>query len=127
MIVADTHAWVWWAGAQHLLSKPARRALESETVGVSVISCWEVALLVRKGRLQLDRDVSIWIDQALALPAVRLLDLTPEIAIASTEMADWSNEDPADRIIVATALAHRARVVSKDRRIRRYKPATAIW
>ena len=99
----------------------------AEEIGVSVISCWEVAMLVAKRRLDLDRDVEKWVAQALALPTVRLLDLTPEIAIASTQFDDWSNNDPADRIIVATAIAHRARVVSKDKRIRSYRPAGAIW
>lgn len=128
MIVADTHAWVWWVGSRNLLSTAARKALnESTVIGVPAISCWEVAMLVAKKRLVLDRDVSLWIEEALALPEVRLLELTPEIAVASTRLGDWDNEDPADRMIVATALAHRARIVSKDRRIRSFRPALAIW
>lgn len=128
MIVADTHAWVWWVGARKLLSRPALRALDAEeSIGVCAISCWEVAMLVAKGRLELDRDVANWIAQALALPTVQLLELTPEVAVESTRLADWKHEDPADRMIVATALAHHARVVTKDRRISSYAPARALW
>jgi PIN domain nuclease of toxin-antitoxin system len=57
-----------------------------------IISCWEVALLVAKGRLDLDRDVSLWVTQALEIPKVRLLDLSPAIAIASTRL-EWIHDD----------------------------------
>ncbi|HUP50524.1 MAG TPA: type II toxin-antitoxin system VapC family toxin [Thermoanaerobaculia bacterium] len=127
MIVADTHAWVWWIDWRHRLSKKARAALDgADEIGVSVISCREVALLNMHGRLTLDRDVMVWITQALEVPQIRLLDLTPQIAVASTRL-DWRNDDPADRLIVATAMAYRARIVSKDRRIRSLPLANAIW
>ena len=127
MIVADTHAWVWWIGWRHRMSRRALRTLdEADEVGISVITCWEVALLVAKERLNLDRDVLLWITQALELPNVRLLDLSPAVAVASTRL-DWLHDDPADRIIVATAIAHRVPLVSKDRRIRSFRPANAIW
>lgn len=127
MILADTHAWVWWIGWRHRMSRTAMRALdEAEEIGISVISCWEVALLVAKGRLDLDRDVLLWITQALEIPKVRLLDLSPAVAVASTRL-EWVHEDPADRIIVATAMVHRVPVVSKDRRIRSFRPANTIW
>ncbi len=127
MIVADTHAWVWWIDWRHRLSRRARETLDrAEEIGVSVISCWEVALLAAKGRLKLDRDVMLWIEQALELPAVRLLDLSPAIAVSST-LLEWEHEDPADRIILATAMAHRASVVSKDRRIRSFRAVNTIW
>jgi PIN domain nuclease of toxin-antitoxin system len=127
VIVADTHAWVWWIGWRHRMSRAALRTLDdAEEIGVSVISCWEVALLVAKGRLDLDRDVSLWVTQALEIPKVRLLELSPAVAISSTRL-EWAHDDPADRIIVATAIAHRVPIVTKDRRIRSFRSANAIW
>ncbi|MDP9361222.1 MAG: type II toxin-antitoxin system VapC family toxin [Acidobacteriota bacterium] len=109
------------------MSRTALRTLdEAEQIGISVISCWEVALLVAKGRLDLDRDVLLWVTQALEIPKVRLLDLSPAVAVASTRL-EWIHDDPADRIIVATAMTHRAPLVSKDRRIRSFRPVKAIW
>jgi PIN domain nuclease of toxin-antitoxin system len=109
------------------MSPTALRTLdEADEIGISMISCWEVALLVAKGRLELDRDVSLWVTQALEIPKVKLLDLSPAIAIASTRL-EWLHDDPADRIIVATAMTHRAPLVTKDRRIRSFRSVKSIW
>ena len=71
MILLDTHAWIWWVSQSPKLSAAAREAIENETkAGVAAISCWEVAMLTDKGRLKLDRDVGLWVEQALALPVL---------------------------------------------------------
>ena len=109
------------------MSPTALRTLdEADEIGISMISCWEVALLVAKGRLDLDRDVLLWVTQALEIPKVKLLDLSPAVSIASTRL-EWLHDDPADRIIVATAMTHRAPLVSKDRRIRSFRSVKTIW
>jgi len=126
--VLDTHAWIWWAGASKKLSAKARRQIdESAKLGVSAISCWEVAMLVAKGRLELDRDVLTWIDQALALPRVELLPLTPRIAVGSVALGDDFQGDPADRIIVATARELDAKLVTRDGPIRDSKKVECVW
>jgi PIN domain nuclease of toxin-antitoxin system len=53
MIVIDTHIWVWWVDDNSLLTRKHRRWLEefqSQSLGVSIVSCWEVAKLVEKIR-----------------------------------------------------------------------------
>ena len=69
----------------------------------------------------------VWIEQALALPVVDLLPLSPEIAVASTRLApDWP-QDPSDRIIAATALHHRAPLVTRDERLRARHELRTCW
>jgi PIN domain nuclease of toxin-antitoxin system len=81
----------------------AIREHQDEGLGVSIISCWEVAKLVEVGRLQLSIPVEQWIAQALAYPGVELLELTPRIVVESTRLPGEFHRDPADQMIAATA------------------------
>jgi len=128
VIVLDTHAWIWWAASPARLSARARAAIETAgAIGVPAIGVWELAMLVAKKRLELDRDVLAWARQALALPRVALLPLTPEIAVASAALPAEFPGDPADRIVVSTALEHGAAVVSKDARLRGIAGLKTVW
>jgi PIN domain nuclease of toxin-antitoxin system len=123
VITLDTHIWVWWIDDSPRLSAMHRQAIEAdaiEDIGVSVISCWEVALLVARGRLSLRVPVEEWIADALDHPRIRLLGLTPRIAIESTRLPGDFHRDPADQIIVATVRAYESRLVTADRRILDY-------
>jgi len=128
MILLDTHAWIWWCTASSQLSSRAAKAIHAEdVVGISPMSCWEVGMLVSKKRLVLDRDVEVWVDQALKAPKVRLLPLTPRIALKSTMLGDGFHGDPVDRILVATASEHAIPLISKDERIAVYQGLKVIW
>lgn len=70
---------------------------DADSLGIPAISCWEIAMLVEKGRLKLSMDVQIWIDLALRSPKILLLPLTPEIAVLSTRLPGSFHGDPADR------------------------------
>ena len=127
MIILDTQAWYWWVIEDSNLSKRARVAIETaDVIGVSMASCIEFARIVARKRIVLDRHAMLWLREALEYPNVRLLDITLDLAGAAAYL-DWRHNDPADRMIVATAIAHDARVVSKDDRIRLFRPARAIW
>lgn len=123
MILVDTHIWVWWATNSDDLPEVHRKSIEAhrqQGIGVSAISCWEVAKLVEYGRLEFTLNLDVWMDAALRLPDVQLIELTPRIAIASTQLPEGFHRDPADQIIVATARVHDMQLVTADRRIRRY-------
>lgn len=129
MIVLDTHAWLWWLVEPSKLSQAARRAIdEAETIGVCSISAWEVAMLVRRRRISLDRDVASWVRQALAPARMTSHPLTPEVAVAAGLFdGDGFPGDPADRFIYATARAHRAPLVTRDERIRSFDAHNTVW
>jgi PIN domain nuclease of toxin-antitoxin system len=123
VIVLDTHIWIWWAhGDRHLTSAQQQviSAQEEAGLGVSAISCWEVAKLVEYNRLLLPCPVRDLLEQALSYPGVRLLELTPQIAVDSTELPGEFHKDPADQIIVATARVHGVRLLTADDTILQY-------
>jgi PIN domain nuclease of toxin-antitoxin system len=126
VIVADTHAWLWWAADKHLLSRPAAAALDkADTLGIAAITLWEIAMLVEKKRLTLDRDVLGWLKETIRRTRVVVLPLTPQIAVSATEIPHF--RDPSDRIITATALTHGVPLVTKDERIQRSGVVATIW
>jgi PIN domain nuclease of toxin-antitoxin system len=127
MIVLDTHAWLWWHAEPGKLSRRAREAIDgAERIIVSTISCWELAMLVGRERIKLDRDVKAWVGQALARERCVSAHLTEDIAIAAGSLAGFVG-DPADRIIYATATAVDARLVTRDRALRAYDRGRAVW
>jgi PIN domain nuclease of toxin-antitoxin system len=123
MIVLDTHIWVWWVHDDPQLPlnyKAYIQSHETDGLGISIISCWEVAKLVEYGRLSLHIPTGDWINQALAYPGMRLIELTPRVAVESTQLPGSFHRDPADQMIVATARIYDAPLVTLDGRIRSY-------
>jgi PIN domain nuclease of toxin-antitoxin system len=128
MIVLDTHAWLWWVSKPSSLNRTARSRIDRETrIGVSAISCLEVATLVAKGRISLDRDTLEWLEAALATRKVELIPLTPPIAVKATQLGNDFPGDPADRIIAATSILESAPLVTKDSRIRDSSAVITVW
>jgi PIN domain nuclease of toxin-antitoxin system len=129
VIVLDTHAWLWWLTTPERLSDAAGEAIEQTTsVGVSTSSAWEVAMLVTRGRISLDRDVSLWIGQAFA--GERVEPLAPSAAVAvSAGLLDRRDfpGDPIDRLIYATARSIGATLVTRDEAIREFDPGSTLW
>ena len=123
MIVLDTHIWIWWVHGDPMLSASTRTMLDSAEptgLGVSAISCWEVAKLVEYGRLSLPCPTLDWMEQALSYPGVRLIELSPRISVESTLLPGTFHRDPADQIIVATSRLLDAPLVTVDARILAY-------
>lgn len=128
-IVIDTHVWIWLVSEPRRLSKRAAAAISrAEIVGVSAISAWEIATKVALGRIELDRDVDVWVRQASAIDRVESISVDTAIAVmAGTLGAEGLRGDPADRLIAATALFHHAPLVTKDTRLRSFERLRTIW
>jgi PIN domain nuclease of toxin-antitoxin system len=127
VIVLDTHAWIYWLSASERLSTRARATIESaEAIGVSAISCWEVATLERRRRVDFAHGARAWVRDALERPNLALIHVGHEIAMRAGELVD-AHGDPADRIIAATALLADAPLVTKDRKLAGFPGVKAIW
>jgi len=127
----DTCTFIWDLTERKRLSRKAVRAIDDaaarEELHLSVISCWEVAKLVEKGRLRLELPVRDWIERGLTRAGLTLLPLSPAIAVESTELPGEMSLDPADQMIVATARHHSLAVVTPDARIVSYDGVRSVW
>ncbi len=122
MIILDTHIFIWWVEKNPRLTEFQFDLIENyrtDGLGISVISCWEIAKLVEKQRLGLNIPVEDWLTQALAYPDIVLIDLTIPIIIQSTKLVNF-HKDPADQIIVATAKVYDCSLFTLDRKILDY-------
>lgn len=129
MLVLDTHIWIWWVHNDPLLTPSQSEAIaakEREVLGISAISCWEVAKLVEYKRLELPCSLEDWFEQALHYPGVRILELTPKIAVESCRLPGPFHRDPADQMIVATARIHDCPLVTSDRKLLDYPFVSTI-
>ena len=113
--VFDTHVWVWSAAGD---TRAEKLRGFSGTAIISAISQWEVSMLAMKGRLTLMPDEASWFSANLEAP-VSLAPLTAEICLTSCRLPDFHG-DPADRIIVATAIIMGIPLITADQEIIRW-------
>jgi PIN domain nuclease of toxin-antitoxin system len=123
-LLLDTHTAIWLTENQPIAST-AVAAIDAAyqagaTLFVSAITAWEVGLLVSRNRLSLVAKPERWFQRLLAIPGVRLADLSPDILIASSFLPGEPPRDPADRIILATARELGATLVTRDRQLLKY-------
>ncbi|HWA54378.1 MAG TPA: type II toxin-antitoxin system VapC family toxin [Solirubrobacterales bacterium] len=129
MILLDTHVLVWLASARERLSATAEEAIDSDQkLAISTASVQEIAYLVARGRLSMDRPVETWVRDALNVHEVRALAATVSAAIRAGSLDPIEfHGDPVNRLIYATAVEHDARLISADGRLRRSDPARVVW
>lgn len=129
--VLDTHIWIWWQMHPKKLSPKVHTLLATpkryEELLLSAISPWEFSKLIEKGRLGISCNPEEWISEALAMPKLRLVPLTPAIAYRSTSLPQPFHGDPADQIIVATAREENATLLTKDKLIQGYSHVRTLW
>lgn len=131
VIILDTHTWVWWVSNPEKLSAPAReridKAVINKNIFISSISAWEIAMLTARGRLKLTMDARDWIAKSESLPFLRFIPVTNQIALKSVHLPGKLHSDPADRIIVATALIQETTIITADEKILDYPHVETLW
>ena len=122
-VLLDTHVWIRLQMLSHPLSAAAIAAIQNATalrsVYVPAISIWEIAMLTRRKRLQLDMPLSRWVADALDKPGIQMLPLSIDIAIEAAELPEPMYKDPADRMIVASARIEGLTLITSDKQMLR--------
>ena len=121
-LLLDTCAVLWLANGAEMTPE-ARKAITNRNLQVSPISAWEIANLVRKSRIAVTLPVATWFRQALGKMAAGMPQLTVEILADSCGLPGSPPNDPADRIIIATARGSDLTVVTRDKQILEYSRA----
>jgi PIN domain nuclease of toxin-antitoxin system len=121
MIILDSHIWFWWINLEHeRFSADCRKQIEqADRVCVSPVSCYELALAHRRGRIHLPCSAADWFAEALEPAGIELLQITLAISLRAVNLTEI-HRDPFDRLIIATALEYGARLASVDTLFARY-------
>jgi len=130
MVLLDTHVLIWWVSSPEKLSNKAIEAINKAKSGeilVSSISIWELFMLVKKGRLELNMDTQSWLDKVVVVCEIQFVPVDNQIAAKSVNLPGEFHDDPADRIIVASARENGAVLITKDERIIKYPHVRSLW
>ncbi len=122
MLVLDTHIWIWLVLSPNKLTKEQMDQI-TDNIGelyVSIVSIWEVVMLVHKGRLDLHVSLEDWFEDALSRQEIGIISLDIPICIESYALPGDLHGDPMDRMIVATARVNKCPLVTADGKIRSY-------
>jgi PIN domain nuclease of toxin-antitoxin system len=129
-VLLDTHVWAWWALGDERLKAGERGALDRlaarRELRLSAISLWEAQMAVARGRLRLLDPFEVWLRAAAAPESIEIVPIDIRVALALNGLPASLPNDPADRLIVATARAHALPLATHDGLIRRSR-ATRIW
>lgn len=123
----DTHTVLWIAESSLRLSPRVRalaRSQESDAFSLADISLLEIARKAHDGEILLAPDPADWLEDLGH--RFQVWPVTPQIAWRSVNL-DWAHKDPADRLIVATALEHKLTLVTHDKGISRWGGVPVFW
>jgi len=115
VIVLDTHIWLWLINGNfdQFPSHWQKQFESAAKVGVSPVSCYEIALAHQRGRIRLPGTAQEWFDAALMPAGIELLPITEGVAARAVNLSPV-HKDPFDRLIMATALTYEAQLASVD-------------
>lgn len=128
MVLLDTCTLLWLVQDYRQLPKSAQRILEKNqgAIFVSAITPFEIGVKHAKKKLQLPIRPAQWYQEVLEFHGLTELPLTGKIVLAATRLPPHHN-DPADRMIVATAAFHKMPILTPDICIRRYREVKVVW
>ncbi|MBI5484382.1 MAG: type II toxin-antitoxin system VapC family toxin [Deltaproteobacteria bacterium] len=131
MLILDTCALVFDSLDPLRLSKKAAAAIaqahDAGTLACCDISLWEIAMLVAKRRLDPGTDSQKFIQLILAARNIKVLPITAEIAAKSAQPEFCPHGDPADRIIAASTVLHKSKLVTSDRKLAAVAGLQIVW
>lgn len=128
MILLDTHALLWWTlDPEKLSRKASARCSEIVRTGsfISSISIWEIGIKIKNGALDIGMTLDDYVDRLKELNCVEVIPIDEKLWIESIKLK-WDHKDPADRVIVATAISKKLPIISRDEKISRFYKNT-IW
>jgi PIN domain nuclease of toxin-antitoxin system len=129
-VLLDTHIWIWWLTPGSPLSEQDRAALDKaaarERLCLAAISLWEAQILHAKERIMFPVPFSEWLRRTATPDVLNLLPLDIEVVLALDALPRRFHGDPADRLIVATALVHGLALATHDKDIRRSR-VVKLW
>ena len=129
MIVLDTHALLWWALDPARLSPRAAEVcaqMERDGGFASAISVWELGVKVKNGKLDLGMTLPEFVRRLASSAVVELVPVDATIWLRTVAL-DWDHRDPADRVIVATALEKGLPIMSKDEALQSFSEVSCVW
>lgn len=124
-LLLDTHVALWLDSGNDRLRHSTRALIDNcwqngGTIFLSSVTVWEIALLVDTGRIELDSPVDAWIDRFLNRPGIEGVPLAHRAAARSYQLHHLEHRDPADRLLIATAIDLRCPLVTYDERITQF-------
>ena len=124
-LLLDTHVALWLDSGDKRLRASTRALIDDcwqdgGTILLSAVTAWEIALLVDTGRIDLDVPVEMWINRFLGHPGIEPVPLSHRAACQSYQLHHLEHRDPADRLLIATAIELACPLVTYDERIARF-------
>jgi PIN domain nuclease of toxin-antitoxin system len=121
----DTHIALWLSEGDVRLGEATRKALDTAwkangRIFFSAISVWEIAMLVEKEAIELDLPVDAWVKRFLDRPGLVGVPLDHSAAARAYSLHHLEHRDPADRLLIASAIGLECPLVTHDDRIRRF-------
>jgi PIN domain nuclease of toxin-antitoxin system len=124
-LLLDTHVALWLDGGDERLSAATRALINGSwrtggTIYLSAVTAWEIALLVDAGHIELDLPAEAWVERFLDRPGIESVPLSHRAACRAYQLSQIEHRDPADRLLIATAIELACPLVTYDQRIDRF-------
>jgi len=119
----DTHVWIWSEEAPEMIGPGCRALLEDleNSLFVSTVSSLEISRLRAAGTVSLTGSLTSWIEDTLDALSCMTIPISHEIAATAYELPGSFHKDPADRVLLATALIHDLELMTADTPILDYR------
>jgi PIN domain nuclease of toxin-antitoxin system len=122
-LLLDTHIALWWLEGGDRLTAGQRRAAAAaeranEKLHIADVTLWEIAMLADRGRITISQGLSLLLEELEGNARLEVLPITGAVALDAVRLGSSFPNDPADRLIAATARVHGHTLVTTDRRVR---------